>query len=487
MVKIIFVLFFSITQVYAFDFSFSALKQKISEIQNKIIESGKVFKEQVIKIQQISSQVLIPLEQTFKISDAVDCPETAPSSIVPNFSKANECDDLNVGQFKINSSSLNSRNKYLMYKPETNKVEVFLNLNFSSDEERTTNPAAMRARVSSCLSSLKGYLKSPDGEEMNIRLVDQAKKDHFLVPETTIKIVGANARSNSASYEEDIDCPTITHEVMHLFGLCDEYEETEPPLKEMYNCRNVVPVTTIMNSHNSAFDESVAQSIDCKCESEKCKNLINEYGSDLTKYTTRSLAHTIPLADVKRYNCDFSSSNVYITKSEANGLEPISIKREDDKIVFIQLDLWEETNGSFSPVKRTIKCDCSPEDSLCNDKLMGYFKRYEKPYYVGNCNLFDGEASRKYVEPKSEENDTLTIKDQVISIYKNPINKKGLLYSNQYKKIYYGNCSQKLPSYNECAENAYKSRNAELSSSATDVCTQRNPQCSDPTFFIGER
>ena len=43
----------------------------------------------------------------------------------------------------------------------------------------------------------------------------------------TISIGSKNHRSNSEKYESDIDCPTITHEILHLTGLCDEYREQQ--------------------------------------------------------------------------------------------------------------------------------------------------------------------------------------------------------------------------------------------------------------------
>ena len=40
-----------------------------------------------------------------------------------------------------------------------------------------------------------------------------------------IAIGSKNFRSSNKKYESDVDCPIITHEVLHLLGLPDEYKE----------------------------------------------------------------------------------------------------------------------------------------------------------------------------------------------------------------------------------------------------------------------
>jgi hypothetical protein len=47
------------------------------------------------------------------------------------------------------------------------------------------------------------------------------------LPANTISIVPALARQDSANWRTDIKCSTLFHELLHLVGLFDEYEETE--------------------------------------------------------------------------------------------------------------------------------------------------------------------------------------------------------------------------------------------------------------------
>ena len=44
------------------------------------------------------------------------------------------------------------------------------------------------------------------------------KKTYSLIPDIPVPI---------GFYASNIDCPTITHEILHLYGLCDEYHEAE--------------------------------------------------------------------------------------------------------------------------------------------------------------------------------------------------------------------------------------------------------------------
>ena len=65
----------------------------------------------------------------------------------------------------------------------------------------------------------------PNGEKLNIVIEPPSAKEACEKEPKTIKIGSREHRSNQMKYESDIDCPTITHEVLHLLGLCDEYKE----------------------------------------------------------------------------------------------------------------------------------------------------------------------------------------------------------------------------------------------------------------------
>ena len=48
----------------------------------------------------------------------------------------------------------------------------------------------------------------------------------------------------STMYRPDIGCPTMTHEILHLLGLCDEYNAGD-----LYGCRVVMRYSIMSDSH----------------------------------------------------------------------------------------------------------------------------------------------------------------------------------------------------------------------------------------------
>ena len=73
-------------------------------------------------------------------------------------------------------------------------------------------------------------MRGPGGQQIKIVLQKPPpkEKDPCRGRNTKkIKIGSRVQRSHAGKYESDIDCPTVTHEVLHLAGLCDEYKEKQ--------------------------------------------------------------------------------------------------------------------------------------------------------------------------------------------------------------------------------------------------------------------
>ncbi len=117
-----------------------------------------------------------------------------------------------------------------------------LNLNFVVPPEApvtagspTPQPIDPRGVVEQCLRSAGPYLRGPDGQQLGIRLVDGAGSD--APPPIDIRIGAAGMRANSREYPRELvetgvdafrqagNCETVTHEILHLLGLVDEYQE----------------------------------------------------------------------------------------------------------------------------------------------------------------------------------------------------------------------------------------------------------------------
>ncbi|MEK6705198.1 MAG: hypothetical protein AABZ06_05370 [Bdellovibrionota bacterium] len=81
-------------------------------------------------------------------------------------------------------------------------------------------------KANRCLSSVQDKLRGPGGEVLSIQLSDDATLREGVAPQkNVIRIAKDEMRDNSGKWSPNSDCPTITHELFHLLGLTDEYEE----------------------------------------------------------------------------------------------------------------------------------------------------------------------------------------------------------------------------------------------------------------------
>ena len=79
-------------------------------------------------------------------------------------------------------------------------------------------------RVKSCIENeVNPYLLGPDGKRLRIQILERGVQSN--VPTHSIRIASDRVRSTWKKYESDISCEIIAHEILHLLGLPDEYEE----------------------------------------------------------------------------------------------------------------------------------------------------------------------------------------------------------------------------------------------------------------------
>ena len=101
---------------------------------------------------------------------------------------------------------------------------------YSGSVSQDEVPEYYMNKVRTCMDQANQKLLGPNGEKLKINIQaltkqneDDCNRDNAI----GIAIGPPDFRSNTGKYGSDIDCPTITHEVLHLLGLCDEYPETE--------------------------------------------------------------------------------------------------------------------------------------------------------------------------------------------------------------------------------------------------------------------
>src|SRR5690606_14003982 len=156
---------------------------------------------------------------------------------------------------------------------------------FRNDSGASTSAEEMKNRVHECAKEVSPFLKGPNQEQFTIKILDTdnitgLEPEEIPAPHS-IKIEKAGFRSHSLAYEENISCAVITHELLHLFGLCDEYEERLNPQAHNYACRVVPKTASIMKDHNEAFGKGVGRIVQCECSNDTCKTIVGGNDNDL--------------------------------------------------------------------------------------------------------------------------------------------------------------------------------------------------------------
>ena len=81
-------------------------------------------------------------------------------------------------------------------------------------------------KAQECMEQANKGMLGSNGEKLKIVIKDTPKTNSCSADTIEISVGSKGHRSHARKYESDIDCPTITHEVLHLLGLCDEYKES---------------------------------------------------------------------------------------------------------------------------------------------------------------------------------------------------------------------------------------------------------------------
>ena len=128
--------------------------------------------------------------------------------------------------------------------------QTYFDPSTEQDISRDQVPRHYFEKVQSCINeSANPNLLGPNGERLNIEI--QYTQNSTCIPKHYIFIKPEDHRSTENSYEADIDCPTIIHEVLHKLGLNDEYEETSRRILGddspfAYGCR-VIQTNSVMS------------------------------------------------------------------------------------------------------------------------------------------------------------------------------------------------------------------------------------------------
>lgn len=201
------------------------------------------------------------------------------TQIARSIDKAAPCVQLKAGESRVINGDPGTGipAQYTLTRNAEKSYTARVNINFDASDLGFSEPKAkkleqdkVRAKARDCLGRASNLLRGPKGEKLTLALYDSVDLANS-VPEPSridIRLQKPGFRSDAGNWEQDIDCDTITHEVLHLLGLVDEYSEPSMAISPETgkivdavsgqptsdNCRITGPATSVMHSQWFAFE-----------------------------------------------------------------------------------------------------------------------------------------------------------------------------------------------------------------------------------------
>ncbi len=407
-------------------------------------------------------------------------PDQTILSILEKHNKALICDELKEGEHKIISSLDGSPSglagNYLLKRtgPKTHQLLVGIDI---AEDGHGVKKEEMYQRIQSCIKDITPYLKGPSGEQLQMSTISPKEAERIPRDQRPllhkIGIQSPGGRSHSLSYEADIDCPTITHEVLHLLGLCDEYNGHY----DGYSCRAVAGVPSIMSGQYAAFDSSVDRTYDCTCypnsSCEKIKDSTDEQLKNffvqpsfykLTDYEQRNKYCKWELMERTTWEKIKSDRRLQIADQSSNRIDVMHLSFEDK---------WPQIERSM------FRCECEAGDQKCSEFIQKIAKKTKNIEREPLTSCPDGSKSQKSSFGNNlPSGNNYEWNPQGIKVMV-PAKSPSLLLPSHYERIIGGACDQVAKKYNECAKWAYRSKEK------TNNCEGRPSHCEDGTDFLG--
>lgn len=205
--------------------------------------------------------------------------------IVAELDEHIQCGEMTSGNTRRVEGVLSSRYSLTKTNDETYTVPLYLSFEPINNYDGLVPADQVNSyylnKAQECLSQAQEKLLGPNGEKLNIVThAPQQNKCSRKTPGThNIRIGSKHLRSTNQVYASDINCSTITHEILHLLGLTDEYKEqslgyyvnphtgqtvTEAEantnkdtiFQSAYDCR-VVQLNNIMSDDDSAWSDKI--------------------------------------------------------------------------------------------------------------------------------------------------------------------------------------------------------------------------------------
>lgn len=390
--------------------------------------------------------------------------------------KISKCNPLKPGEHKVFEMDWNDQygtGNYLLRRTPEGNYQAILNVKFKPGAGSVT-PAAMMDRAKACLNHASQFIKGPNGERLQMAVLspDEIQKlpSNQRPQQREISIESAEHRSNSGAYSQDVDCATITHEMLHLMGLCDEYQETDATMTGAWGCRVVTKAPSIMRSHTQAYAEVAGNASICNCSSATCQTIMKSGNENLKKiYQAESIYQVIDYKFRNEFCMEYVGS--YKSMNPDKKASVISDKGND---FIIENNVVEVSQ--VSPYYKTsvsqFKCKCPPNRADCLSEKSKIFRDVANIGQSGTCSSAGMSFVKSGVSILPE-----TIQFPQLLMRSTPKSNGSLLHPNQFKKILAGNCPGIVDGYLECASWAYKG--------PSNTTCNVPARCNDDSHYLG--
>lgn len=335
-------------------------------------------------------------------------------------------------------------------------------------DERPERRDEMQARIKNCIAEANGFFKGPRGESLrfNIMTREEARQlpVHLRPGTNRITIQPENARSNAAAYAANINCATIVHEVLHLTGLCDEYNGDG----DGHTCRAVVRQPSIMSDNGHAYDLAMPKNLRCECQAPACTDVLSSGNQAKRDFYLKKTIYSMTEYRFRNQHCTEKILPT-IRWREGQNLAATSLTTETPlRVVALTQEFFDRKDVVH---RRETSCTCKPSDTTCAEGLRTFAQKIREQKDDINPGCPYGSRGLREKGPQEWDGKVfgLTVPPELPS----------LLHPNQFQRITGGACATRAQTYNQCAVWAYKSKEQ------TNNCQGRPDFCDDERVFLG--
>ena len=391
--------------------------------------------------------------------------------------EVSKCAQLNPGEhklFKKENSNYYTTGNYLLKRKADGNYQAVLNVDFKQ-ASGSVSPQAMMERSRECLAMAAPHMKGPDGKK--IELVVMTPNEVKQLPSDTrpkpydITIEGPQYGTNAGGYAEDVNCSVITHEMLHLLGLCDEYKEDRPQYAQYnWTCRVVTKVPSIMRDL-SVYNKAVGSTLNCDCSGNTCKSVMNGNNESLKKMYVSGNINDVTDYKFRNKYCKDS----YLNSNQASSQSPdkaVVLLSESSNTLAFESRFISSINSApyYSKFQMKVVCTCPAGDAACIAEKNASLERIRNPGTTGFCPHTAKETKK---DEGTKGPPGFLVESNILKIASSPI-LPSLLQPSHFNKILEGRCGGKSQGYLECAEYAYKGQPCNVPA-----------ECADDNYYLG--